>query len=414
MRTQLLRSSLSAFGVGGLAAISVALVACSDQVPHSVAGPFAPDPLAAASVFSVMWLPGGDGSLRLADARHTDARGRLVEKHAKTLVSPNDSVAANALRRVIVQQHPFLGLGADRIASLSRSIGGATLSSAGEHAPTISFRMKGRQIKARTEAGNDVRVVVVPDGSADHKPSPMILTYTDNKLAMVTENEYSRDNAKWKVRRSRNTTFDAHGKVTAVVDRDFDDQRLLGAVMKSGLPATLTAHLANTMSMLARAALPDELRAETMRPDDDGSCITLGIEMSIALAGASAAQTIANGAIAAADAASGAVVLAIATCAIQPETCPAVAIAEAAYDAAVTLADGSQAAALAASALAASLSVEWDACMRNVKKPVDGSSSGNGDGEGDGGSWTCYFVTWYDGYGDVVGVDDLGCAEDPM
>jgi hypothetical protein len=145
------------------------------------------------------------------------------------------------------------------------------------------------------------------------------------------------------------------------------------------------------------------------RKDTDASkCTSIAVEYSILLAIASAAQTVAEGSTMAADAAKAAAIAAEAACPIEEAVCPAAAVAWAAYDAAVVIANGAAAGAVAAAALAAKKMLEWDDCLRAERNPVSGSKGGGGT-EDAGGTYTCYYVEWYDGYGDLLEIDDLGC-----
>lgn len=384
-------------------------VACTDQSVSPTTEPHSRAVVSIGSTFIATWLPSPTGNLRLVAANRTDATGRLVEGPARALVSSGDSAAAMDLHASFARQIAARLVRNGEGASFSTSPPAAT--GASRQGPNKSVRIAGRTLTARTAEGKSVRIVAVPDGGTDGRPSPEVVTYVDGTLAMVTDYDYLQRGGKWKVQRMRNTVLDAHGKVTSVGDIDFSGQLADDNMVGRALGGFANGAYASILPAVARLVLPDELHAENAGREEDtdaSKCTSIAVEYSILLAAASAAQTIAEGSIAAADAAMKAGIAADAACAADEAACPAAAAAWATYDAAVTIANGCQAASLAAAALAAKKAVEWDECLRAERNPVGGSKGGSAEDSG-GGTYTCYYVEWYDGYGDLIEVDDLGC-----
>lgn len=393
---------------------AITLFACTDLTrsptapaangKHSVS-----DFVAAGMVYNTIWQPGPTGLVlrgaTLVPLQVSSKNGVVTTTLTGTPTRDSSLGTAQGLKvEMTAARGTIPGVPANLSPRASGTLGKIAKSS-----------LMAKTIARRTIDGTAIRIAASPDDDkASGRPPKAMVVWKDNRVAAILEFTFARSGGVWRAVKTRTTFLDSAGHVSLVSDQDatgLSDQ----SVASSGSSALNRGDSGHPFRALARLALPDMLYAAAIDDSSDAVLCLSELEAvaitALVVVSAGANVVAANAAQLGADAAYAA---ALASCVDAPTTCYiAIGLAVTAQISAaawVLSANTGLAAAIAAAGIA---TTALGTCLINSRKPdTQTGPSGGGGGESgcQGGQeeW-CEYTVWYNGYGDVVGVDQDGC-----
>lgn len=403
--------SRNAVAPATVALVTLMAFACSDVTnvssPGAVPRQVSTDLAASGAVYTTVWQPAGS---RMSFKRAITVPLRISRRSGVSVTSAagEATIDSNFVRAEQLQL--------EITAAQFRNTAGPLTAFAAVGADGQSkAQVRGRSVVTKTVDGKAIRLAYAPDDDkASRRPPKALMIWENNKPVAALQFTYAKRGDTWRLIKTRALFLDANGKVVLVSDQDRAALTYGSTLPANGVFGRIGEGSAKALRMIAQAVQPDALYAAAAEEEACAAELRNAAAAAVGLLAAAANMTAADLALAAAYASMNA---ALASCVASPATCiPAVIAAEIAIGSASAWVTS----ALAGLTLALALVGEtaqalWDCLWPEQQTGPVGGGGGEGGCDGNGGEEWCQWTVWYNGYGDVVAVEEDYCwCQEPM